>query len=90
LGKQGGIPSQDRYRYSRDAKAGAARDFCGRILAAEFPQRRKELPLFSFFFADAGENDMTQRTFCTPSFMRSRGLPRGFFVSRGYSQGPPA
>jgi hypothetical protein len=33
---------------------------------------------------------MINRIFNTPSFIQSRGMNRGFFVSRGYnSQGPP-
>jgi hypothetical protein len=43
-----------------------------------------------FLCAYTGENEMMHRIFSTPSFIQSRSMHCGFFVSRGYySQGPP-
>jgi hypothetical protein len=59
-------------------------------MAAAFDKCAILTPVFSFFFAYTGESEMMYRIFGTPSFMQSRGMHRGFFVSRGYySQGPP-
>jgi hypothetical protein len=91
LGKKGEIPSQARYRYSRDtkAKSGAMnlQVYSCETKVCKILQKKTSPP---FFFAHTGENEQMYCIFDTHSFTKSRGMSRGFFVSRGYnSQGPP-